>query len=86
MIMDRLLELISQFENDESECLSTENPIVKEISSLAESLLITHEGKCNWENIEQLIDRSIDVFPVESDRFGWLIGGISTIKGIITYG
>jgi hypothetical protein len=27
-----------------------------------------------------------DVFPIERDRFGWLIGGIQTSKGIIAYG
>lgn len=88
--MERLVELIEQIEKDDSvhECgfLSDIYPAVYEIQCIADTLLITDKGGCNWENIEILIDKSIDVFPVELDRFGWLVGGIRTKKGIITYG
>ena len=88
--MERLLELIAEIESDnsipESVFLSDEHPCVYEIKTIANTLLITDDGECNWELIEILIDKSIDVFPVELDSFGWLIGGIRTKKGIITYG
>jgi hypothetical protein len=88
--MERLLDLISQLEKDDSipECgfLLIDHPVITEIKSIANTLLITDDGKCNWDNILFLIDNSIEVFPVELDRFGWLIGGIRTTKGIITYG
>jgi hypothetical protein len=88
--MERILLLISQIEKDDSipECgfLLFDHPVITEIKSIANTLLITDDGKCNWYNIEKLIDNSIEVFPVELDRFGWVIGGIRTTKGIITYG
>jgi hypothetical protein len=88
--MERLIDLIAQVEKDDSipECgfILFEHPIIHEIKSIADTLLITDRGGCNWANIEILIDNSIEVFPVELDRFGWILGGIRTTKGIITYG
>jgi hypothetical protein len=88
--MERLLDVISQLERDdsilESGFLLIDHPLICEIKSIADLLLITPEGGCNWNNIEILIDKSIDVFPVELDRYGWIVGGIHTKKGIITYG
>jgi hypothetical protein len=85
-----MVELISKVEKDDSipECgfLIIDHPFISEIKYIADTLLITDDGKCNWDNIEILMDNSIEVFPVELDRFGWLIGGIRTTKGIITYG
>ena len=68
------------------EFLSLDIPIVAEISRRAEELLITEGGNCEWDRIELLATEGYPVFPVEKDRFGWLIGGISTQKGVITYG
>jgi len=88
--MERLIDLISQVENDdsisESGFLLIIHPLINEIKSIASTLLITDDGKCNWQNIEILMDNSIEVFPVELDKFGWVLGGIRTTKGIITYG
>ena len=88
--MEQLFELIYQLEADDkiehSEFLSLEIPLVKQISDDASFLLITDDGLCDWANIYYLEDRGIYVFPVESDGFGWLIGGIPTSKGVITYG
>jgi len=88
--MERLLELIKDIEIDEnieySEYISTMLPAVMEIERLAEELLITEKGYCNWKNINFLRDIDIDIFPIERDSFGWLVGGILTKKGIITYG
>jgi hypothetical protein len=88
--MERLIELISLVEDDTSisvtDYLSTENPIVKEISIIANNLLITDGGACHWENIDFLNEQSIHVFAIEEDRFGWIIGGVQTKKGTITYG
>jgi hypothetical protein len=88
--METLIELISKVENDdtikEADFLNLSHPLVKEISLLADEWLITGEGHCDWLNIHLLEDRRIHVFPVERDGFGWLVGGISTSKGVITYG
>lgn len=53
---------------------------------MADSLLINDERHCNSNNIEIISDNKYEVFPIERDRFGWLIGGIQTAKGIIAYG
>ena len=88
--MERFLELIDRLEKDDtikrSKYLSHEIEIVNEISCLADDLLIMQDGHCNWELIHSLEDKHIYVFPVEKDRFGWVIGGIPTTRGIITYG
>jgi hypothetical protein len=88
--MDRFIDLISQVEKDDSiperGFLLIDHPLIHEIKVMADTLLVTDKGGCNWKNIEILIDKSIEVFPVELDRYGWIIGGIRTKKGIITYG
>lgn len=89
--MDKLVELLAALENDSTidgthEFLPMNIPIVAEISDLAEFLLITDGGNCHWDNIADLVTRGYSAFPVEKDGFGWLIGGISTNKGVVTYG
>lgn len=88
--MDKFLTLLKKLEEDEflgeDEFLSQEIPIVSELSHLADELLITPSGFCNWENIHTMEDHGYQVFPLERDSFGWLIGGIQTQKGIIAYG
>ena len=89
--MDDLLNLLKALESaaeidDTREFLSLDIPIVAEISRRAEELLITGGGHCDWERIEVLATEGYPAFPIEKDGFGWLIGGISTSKGVITYG
>ena len=57
-----------------------------EISYLANTLLITNTGRCNWDNIALVRKEGFDVFAGDQDSFGWLVGCIRTNKGIITYG
>ena len=88
--MERLIQLVREIESDAhiqySEYVSVLLPAVMEIEYLAEQVLITENGECNWPNIRHLQTHKIFVFPVERDSFGWVVGGISTTKGIITYG
>ena len=88
--MQELFDLIVELESNNlvkySKYLSTEIPIVQDISAKACQLLIREDGTCNWCSIDWLDERGISVFPVEQDSFGWVIGGIYTSKGIITYG
>jgi len=85
--MESLLQLLLEFENNESISHDT-NDLIKhrEIEDAACELLIDSNGRCNWSNISILKSVGFDVIPIEKDRFGWLIGGIVTKKGIITYG
>jgi hypothetical protein len=87
--MDRLIFLINDFNSvniDPTPYLSPDHPTVSEVTVLADKYLITDKGHCNWENINILRNKGIDVFPVERDSFGWILGGILTSKGIIVYG
>lgn len=89
--MESFLSLLKTLEEDEcieesDFCLSQEIPIVSEISHLADDFLIDGGGRCNWENIHLLEDYGYQVFPLERDNFGWLVGGIQTQKGVIAYG
>ena len=88
--METLIQLLRGIESDRSIQYSDYVPIilpaVMEIQSIAEQILITEKGECNWENIKILQQNNIHVFPVEWDVGGWIVGGISTTKGIITYG
>jgi hypothetical protein len=56
------------------------------VSFLAEEVLITNTGQCSWHNIEALRNAGYEVFPIERDSFGWLIAGIQTTCGVVTYG
>lgn len=90
----RLISLLDSIEADDKLktegdfCLSeADHEYVDEIGSLADSLLISEGGQLNHENIAFVRDVGyFGVFPVERDSFGWLIGGIQTSKGVITFG
>lgn len=62
--------------------------IVDEDGELASvcGILITMEGRPNWDYIKRVISAGHDVFRVESDSFGWLSAGLRTSKGIIMFG
>ncbi len=61
------------------------HPLAKLIVHLAYKYLI-EDGQIVYGNIGLLEEDDIDVFPVERDSFGWLIGGIRTQHGVITFG
>lgn len=68
--------------------LTNNNPkeLVKEAVNLADEFLITENGKPNLENIAYLKTHGFNVFPGETDSFGWLTGCIRTSKGVIVFG
>lgn len=61
-------------------------PLVQEIISLADDVLITEGGRVNWDNIRVLKQEGFPVRPGDSDSFGWLTGIITTSKGDIMFG
>jgi hypothetical protein len=85
--MDELIRLLQEFENDTSLTYDEDEFVANpEAAAAASNVLIDDEGKCNWENIKILETIGFYVIPIEKDSFGWLVGGIVTKKGIITYG
>jgi hypothetical protein len=90
--MEQLITLLQSLEDlpdiklFDGEYISGENPGAREAASLAESLLIHPNGGCSWDAIDELRGVGYDVFPLERDAFGWLIGGIQTSAGVLIYG
>ena len=87
--MDQIIFLINCIELSDiqpSEYLTHDYSEVREIADLANKHLITDKSECNWDNINFLKEKGFNVFPVEQDSFGWMLGGISTSKGVIVYG
>ncbi len=85
--METLIHLLKQIDENESSAHDQDDILMnEEIETLATDLLITNEGACNWENINILRDAGFAIIPIEKDSFGWLLAGILTKKGIITYG
>ena len=88
--MDQLIELLRQIDADSSlpddPDAVISHPITIEVEALATEVLICGDGRGNEETMNELRRLGWGVFPVERDGFGWLIGGIQTKKGVITYG
>lgn len=85
--MDELIQLLKQFEMNVPLTANKYDFISNlDIEALASHLLINECGECNWMNIDVLEENGFSVIPIEKDSVGWLIGGIVTTKGIITYG
>ena len=62
-------------------------PAADECEFMANGLLITSNGGCNWDNIRKLESYGFDVYAGEKDSFGWLTGCIEFPDGkILVYG
>ena len=89
MLFIKFVELIVNLnESDipEKEFLTEPKNIIEDIIDIATVIFIDHEGRVNFTNIIECRKYGIDIFCVERDKFGWLIGGIKTKKGVITFG
>lgn len=62
------------------------DPLVTEISDLAEEILIQSDGKPDFRKITMLSSKGFTVTRGEGDSFGWLSGIIKTPKGKIVFG
>ena len=60
--------------------------MIQRILEIADSVLITPKGECNWRAHDYLRGFGFNVTKGESDSFGWLTGCIHTKKGIVVYG
>lgn len=92
--LERLIAMLNILEMDDNMKTDWERTLqnddhenVSEIGILADDYLITEDGNPNGSNIEFVRSfGEFDVFPVERDSFGWLLGGIQTSKGLIIFG
>lgn len=88
--MDTLVVLLTELETStlgwRQYITEDEYPPVTRIRSLLEELMITEDGDVDWDNRIKLCDAGWCVYPYERDRFGWLLGIVSTQKGDIVFG
>ena len=82
----QILEETPDIKLFDEEYIVRDNPAALEASNIAENVLITTTGNTDWISVNLLRKAGYQVFPVEKDSFGWLIGGIHTSVGILTYG
>ena len=84
----RAIEACQDFEptEDRDYIMEEFHPLVQRAVNLAYDTLITPAGNRNYLNECKLGEAGFHVFALEKDRFGWLAGGITTLKGIIAYG
>jgi len=59
---------------------------VRKAVDLADGVLITGEGRPNFDVFEEIKKAGFHVGPGETDSFGWLTGVIRTSKGSLVYG
>lgn len=60
---------------------------VEEVNNIACALFITDTGGCDWgimKRFEEYAD--VKIYKVESDSFGWLVGGIKFRNREFTFG
>lgn len=60
--------------------------LVQNAVNVADQVLLQPNGHRNFPNEIELRNQGYYVFCLESDGFGWLSGGIHTMKGVIAYG
>jgi hypothetical protein len=82
--MDEFIKVLKKINKEE--VLNNLQHLIEEAVGLANELLVTESGACNWENHEILKKQGFLVYPGEQDRFGWLTGCIETKKGILVFG
>jgi hypothetical protein len=83
--MESLIKKLVQVNNS---TLPDSGTVIKhlEITTIATELLIDENGQCIWDLINYVRNCGFAVFPLEEDSFGWILGGIQTKKGIISFG
>lgn len=88
--MERLVELLEQVNasaiTPRDYLQEKHHSAVPLIRNLLCELLITKNGQTDWDAKTELESYGFGVFPVEQDRFGWLIGAVQTEKGAISFG
>lgn len=82
----KLIEMNKDIKDYGDEIIPSCHPDVIEAGNTADAVLITDLSGIDWDAVHVLGDCGYSVFPLERDRFGWLLGGIVTKKGILSFG
>jgi len=89
--MEQLVTLVQELEASDLDprpyLQDEDHPNVRRIGILLETVCITPKGNIDMDARDTLREMyGYELYPVERDRFGWLIGGLQTEKGTITFG
>lgn len=88
--MEQLVKLLTEIETstiEERDFLhESDHPAVSLIEGLLCELLITKGGNVDWDAKDELESHGFRLYPLEQDRWGWIIGAVITEKGDITFG
>lgn len=89
--MEALVALIKELESSDLEerpyLANTDHPNVAKIALLLEDIFITTGGHMNYDLKDKFMSAyGYELYPVEHDRWGWILGGLQTSKGTITFG
>ena len=89
--MERIVALVDEINRSDIKprkfLEESDHSAIPLLRSLLDELLITKEGNVDWDAKYILeLENDIFIYPVERDGFGWLIGGLITDKGVVTFG
>lgn len=88
--MERLVALLTEINNSvlrpRQYLDEKHHSAVPLIKSLLCEVLITPGGNLDWDAKDQLHAHGFEVYPVEQDRWGWILGAVVTNKGDIIFG
>lgn len=89
--MEALVALIQELENSDLQerpyLTADDHPNVPKITHMLEQIFITAGGHMNYDLKDKFMDvYGYEMYPVEHDRWGWILGGLMTNKGTITFG
>ena len=89
--MDGMVQLVQEVEESDLEprqfLCDEDHPNIQIIKILLETVFITTRGNINLDARDELREvHGYELHPVEQDSWGWILGGLRTKKGIITFG
>ena len=89
--MERLAALIQEVEASDIPqhpyLESTDHPLVPIIANMLQELFITTGGNMDYDAKDKfMLLHGYELYPVEYDSWGWILGGLRTKKGTIVFG
>jgi len=89
--MEQLSSLIAELEASELDprpyLHDEDHPNVRIICILLETVFITPRGNINLDARDEFRETyGYELYAVERDDWGWILGGLRTKKGTITFG
>jgi hypothetical protein len=89
--MELLVAFIRQLEeSDVAVCpylTDADHRLVHIIARMLEEIFITPGGHMDYDAKDKFMETyGYELYPVEHDRWGWILGGLQTKKGTIVFG